>query len=617
MKKIFTLIIILLLSSCNNNDFKIIEKKISTWVVLTWSIDIDQNYIGYIEWKEMIDLSSEISWKLIDIYFEEWDFVKKWELIWKIDSWEAQIWYINSKNIINKLYSTKKSIIESYDEQIIIYELQLLKNNILNNWLKVWLKNNINIKNTELELAKIWINLSRSNFEQSLNILEINKSNIISNSKNSIVWAIILDTNIINFIDNILWITEKNKDKNDNFENYLSAKNSLYLKQAIEKFTNTNNKYLIYKKFYDNNIEWIEPDIDNILIGLDDWIILAEELNSVLNLVYKVLDNTIENVNFTKITIDNYKNTLLEFWNDIESSLINISWDYILWLKWSNQSIIDINELIKKETTLLKNKISYSEEKYNQLKIINDWIISDKWFENDVSIKNIDEVKINIELLKKQKKTKILEIESLIIKTNWERDSSLEIINNGNIISPIDGIILSKYFEIWQIILNWNPVVKIWNNSELVVKVWINNDLYKNISIWDKILLHIDWSNSDVFWYISKIYPFKDLYNKKHIVEISINNIDKKINIWSYVDVFFQNKTELKNLDTNLISNKSIVSKYMLPGVYVLKKWYAVFTYIDIIKQNELFSEIKWLNTGDIIIINWKENIWDWELLKK
>jgi hypothetical protein len=53
----------------------------------------------------------------------------------------------------------------------------------------------------------------------------------------------------------LLGITTENKNKNDAFESYLSAKNTSYLRDVEVKFLETNKMYLEYKSFYENEIE--------------------------------------------------------------------------------------------------------------------------------------------------------------------------------------------------------------------------------------------------------------------------------------------------------------------------------------------------------------------------
>ena len=59
-----------------------------------------------------------------------------------------------------------------------------------------------------------------------------------------------LDTNIINFVDELLWVTSSNKDKNDSFEDYLSIENKQKLNEAETSFLKSYDLYKKYKELY-------------------------------------------------------------------------------------------------------------------------------------------------------------------------------------------------------------------------------------------------------------------------------------------------------------------------------------------------------------------------------
>jgi hypothetical protein len=71
-----------------------------------------------------------------------------------------------------------------------------------------------------------------------------------------------------------------------------------------------------------------------------------------------------------------------------------------------------------------------------------------------------------------------------------------------------------------------------------------------------------------------------------------------------------------KNDDSIIIPNSAILSKYMIPQVFVLENWVAKLRDIQIIKQNDNFSQVIWVNVWEVIITEGKENIYDGEILK-
>ena len=617
MKKIIIFILILTfiisLSSCDDES-EIIEKKYySTWSVLTGSIDISNSYVWYVEWQEMVNLSTKVWWKITNIFVKQWDYVKSWDLLVKLDSLEAKVWYSTAESIVNTLYLMKESTALMFDQQILSMEAKVEQVKLWDEWMKIWLNDTISITNSQLETAKTWVDTARINLEHTKTILFTKEAHIYDNSKDAIVSAIILDTNIIKFVDVLLWMTSENRDKNDSYENFLSAKDSSYLKDAELKFNEANKLYLEYKSFYDEQIDWKSPDKETILIWLNDWEELAEELKSLLDSTYNVLDNTIDSIKLPQTSIDNYKNTIFTFWNNIEASLLTVSWEYILWLKWSRQGLDDFDKVSLMQIDLLEKQLLLAEKTLAQYEAMSKWQINEVETKSNITASQLDEILALLEWLKKQKETKLREIDAKINEAKWQRSSAWVMIDNWEIRAPISWIILSKMAEEGQVVWWWIPVLVISNKNNLELNILVTEDISKNIKLWEEVLLEIDWLDKNIFWKITNILSSKDLITKKIPVEISFENTDWEIKVWSYAKVIFTNKG---NGDNIIISNDAIISKFMIPWVYILSDWVVQFKNIEILKQNDSFSEVKWLDVWEIIIRDWKENIWDWEELK-
>lgn len=617
MKKIITLIfwliILILLNSCSSEEKEKTNKYYSTGSVFSGSISLENSYIWYIEWKEMLELSVKTWWKISHLYVKEWDFVKKGDLLAKVDSPEANVWYTTSESIIISLITMQKSTSKMFDGQISAMEAKIKQIKIWEEWINNGLEDSINIRNSQLEIAKTWVETIKTKLNHTKIVLETKENYIYENSKNAIVQAIILDTNIIKFIDELLGVTVENKDKNDSFEDYLSAKDARYLNEAKSQFIDLNKKYLEYKSFYDLNIEWKNPDREIILKWLKDGEELAESFKITLNVIYDVLDNSIENVNFSLDTINNYKNVISNFWNNMEANLLTVSWDYILWLKWSRQNLDNFQKEYSMEIDLIEKELILAKNTLSQYESIKKWEIREIETKKSIAISQFDEIESWILALKKQKETSLNEIQVKINEAVGQKKSALVMINNGELRSAIDWVVIWKMVEVWQVVWAWVTIFKIWNNNDLVLNINIAENIAKNIDLFEDVLLEIDWLNQQIKWKITNIYPSKNLVTKKIWIEISLKNIWNKIKIWSLTKVIFN--SNLNNKWT-IISNSAIVSEFMIPWVYVLKEWVVKFKNIEIIKQNNLFSEIIWLNIWEVIITEWKSNIWDWEILK-
>ena len=616
MKKIllilFILSTLLSLTSCNNKVEELPRKYYSTGSVFSGSINTQDSFVWYIEWKQTVNLAPKLGWRISDIYIKEGDYVKEGDILVKLDSLEAKVWYGTADSIINSLNSLKKSTAMMFDKQILAMEYKVEQAKIWEKWIKQWLGDKIIISNTQLETAKTWIETAKANLDHTKIVLETKKIHIYENLENAIVWSVILDTNIINYIDSLLWITEANKKKNDIFEDYLSAKNTIYLKEAENKFLEVNKLYLEYKLFYDNEIDWKKPSKETVLKWLNDWELLAWKLKSLLSSVYNVLDNSIENIYFSLETINNYKKTTSDFWNYIESSLLTVSWEYTLWLKWSRQSLDDFEKSSWMQINLLEKQLELAENTYAQYKAMTEWQITEVETEKEVTSSQLNEIIAWLSALKKQKETALKEIDTKISEAKWEQNSAWVMIEAWIIRSPINWIIISNNAKLWQVISSWMPILTVSNDDNLEINITVSDEQYNNIALWDLALLEVAWLDKQIFWKITNILSSRDLITKKIPIEISLENIWKKIKIWSYTKIIFNNSW---SNNWTIISNSAIISKFMIPWVYVLNNNIVEFKNIKILKQNDNFSEINWLNIWEIVIIDWKENIWDWEKL--
>jgi len=218
-----------------------------------------------------------------------------------------------------------------------------------------------------------------------------------------------------------------------------------------------------------------------------------------------------------------------------------------------------------------------------------------------------------IESLKKQKQAALEQIDLKISEALWEKESSSVMIDSWEIRSPISWIITLKMVEVWQVVWWWMPLFVVSDDKNLKLDISVNEEVLSNIVLWQDVLLEVDWFDKQVKSKVSMIYPSKDLITKSTKIEIAFENKDK-LKIGSYTKVYLSN---IINFDSILIPNNSIVSKFMIPWVYVLNnEWKVDFKNIEIIKANDKFSSISWLKVGDIIITEWKDNLYDGENIK-
>lgn len=628
MKKIiltlFSIIVITTLSSCEQEQ--VVNKYYKTQTVQTGSVNTNISYSSYTEGVTETLLSSKSWWKIISLLKNKWDRVNSWEKLAFLDSDEAKVWYQTSASVISSLNSLKSTISLSYDAQIEAKNQTLKKAENTVKWIETGKENTINTNTSEVQVyenklqeAEINLEFLKKNLTQTENVLEWKKEQIYKNAVNAITKALILDSSIINFTDELLWITPENKDKNDSFDDYLSAKNSKYLSESSELFSKTNASYLEYKIFYESYVENKDINNEKILEWLKMGKTLAWQFKELLKSIHEVLNNSIENVYLTQTEINAYSQKVYDFWNAIEASLITISWEYPTGLKGSLDSI-DILErssqkelvLLNEQITLWKKQIEIAKTNLDKIKNVNVSSIDSININKETWNINIAEIKAGIESLQKEKLSKLQEINIQIEQAIWNRNMGSVEIWNSEVISPFSWIVTEKLSDVWEVVASWTPIYKISNDDLIKLRVNLNRTIIQNLKYWDSISINIEWIDHSFTWTISNIPNTQDQESKNTEIEIIIDNEKNEIIVWSVAKIFINNSSK----SGIIIPNKAIISNFMIPAVMTVKNNITELKNIKILEQNDEFSLIEWLNLNDVIIIEGQENIWDWEELK-
>lgn len=636
MKKITLLIILFSISilSCSKEEISE-EKFFKTWAVQTWSILDEKSYVWYTDSFENVSLSTKVWWKIVSLDKKVWDRVKTQELLASLDWSEAKVWYSSSRDIISSLKELKNSTSISFDAQINAMEQKIKQAQtwvemaeIWANWATSWLSDTKNIVSNQLLTVQSQLNeaengleTAKIQYENTQNILDQKESDIYSNSKNAISNANILLWNAIDFLDNLFWVTESNKSKNDDFEDYLSAKNTSLKSKFEDDLENVIKDFKTLKNLPLTNNDEIKEALNQYNS------LFSNDIRSLLKLSFTMMENSVESSSLTSQSIQNYKTQIASFQSQNEQVILTVSGNYILWLKWSIDSINNFEKEKKSSLELLERQISQAEKQvetlkstYKQYSSVWDWQLTSVTTQTQVAQKqkelaknSLEEAKAWLSALVEQKNAALKQIDAQISEVEGWKDSNAVMIENWKIHSPIDWIITSKTWEVWQVVWAWMPVLVVSKDDKIKVVVSVWEELLNSIKVWDEVKLEIDWTSEIKTWTIKNILPTRDQITKKIWIEIEVSNEKQDIKIWSFSKVYFNVKEE--NIWT-IISNDAIVSNLMIPWVYVLENWKATFKNISIIKQNDNFSQIEWLNIWEIIITEWKENIYDWEILK-
>lgn len=620
MKKIVSMIILstFILTSCFGKwdwdlvkedvkkDFFLDIKKISDFDNIaslnkTWKIDSSQN----------ITLNTNANGRVKSILVKNWDNVIEWQLLAIL---EDNIWNynLNLEIAINALDASKNA-------------LEITKNNLLNsennlekaklNYDSTKLKldkaigdiernlNNLSIEDettsTSIEINKIDNSISRTKLEYDS--LVLSNTETLASFKRSLDKEIIVLNNYLNdiiyFSDEILWVTEFNKNKNNSYEIYLWAKNSsqkLQSEALLKDLINVRDTEIASLIIVINS----EDDYKKYIKKIEEIYTLVSEFLTSFDIT---LSNTIPNIwaiNETQIswfktqiswynsTYNSYKSSFLALSNSIYSFLETYK---------NNQS-----SLLKQIENLEKDKNIYLKS-LDLNKITSRSTLDEAISNRDLTLRNLDLLIKDAQVAIIDSQTRVRDAEIRVRDSEINYKKALKEEEKLFIKSPISWIIWEILIDRWQEIFSWTPVFNILSEWSKEVTISFNKDELDYISEWMKVYFNI--SNETFTWTIYSIAKNAD-NNLKYQAKVTIPK--DASNIWNILDLSIPITLQNKLLPVNSIKINSFwiwtinyYSTWSTIEKMDLKVWKVYGSEIEIIW--EIDNEIK-------VILNYVDN---------
>ena len=512
-KKIIALILLstVLFSSCwvpaktvNIDDFQ------KTYEIKKWIISSNEKYVWILQSQNEAMLWFKLPWRVQEINVKEGDFVKSWQVLAVLWWNEVKTQFSSAKDMISSLNSMYANTKSMFDAQISSMKSKIAQSKAWMDWMKTWLWNTQNITKEQLVTAekkvnqvKIWIETAKANLDNTKKVLSQKQETIYSNSKNAISKSQILLWNYLLFVDNLFWISEANKDKNDTFEGNLSAKDTTIKNDVKYRWRTTNQKFLDWKVESDQILEDMKNSEDvikdeDLKKRIYDNLQKAKEIlvdsRWVADKVWLALDNSATSSSFTQTTINTYKQQNTTYQNNIEWAMITAQWNYLMWVKWSIQAIDWFSrestmqlKLLQKQVDLAVAWYETANQTYIQYKAMSNWQIDEVKTKFEVSKRQYDEAISWLQALKEQKKTQLSQISSQINQVKWNKNLAAVNLWNIKLFAPYDWVITKKMWNVWQIVWAWMPVFKIVDPKKLKWIFYMPVEDVKNVKIWQKL----------------------------------------------------------------------------------------------------------------------------------
>lgn len=659
MKKIITLLVLVnfILVSCWKTEEVVVDEvkpkfvKSQTVTEKWFSEDLK------LAWKvvalQETTISPLSSWVVNSVNVNVWDKVKSWDILATIDT-RSNLTNINLNNAVNtynntvSVYnSTKESLEKSLDTAKLQYDNAIIsRDNIYSSTQKqlelaqaqlesvITQKDNTSktvsssvalaqesLKNAELNLENF-----EKNYNETLNTLNIKKTSLIENLSVSMDNSIAINDWALNLIDNILWVTDLNKNQNDAFEIYISAKNTLLKTQAESIFKEANILFESFKSKYNSSLS-----NEEILALYSDNLKLNDKMVNLFEKMIAVLDNSTVWWTFTDSTLATYKTSVRTYQTQV------------LWLKstlvWLNNSLKDVDNSISSTKTSLDTQKATLLQSINIAKATlentkastNSSIDSISSTENTTKIQlesTIESIKSSrdsvdnavkiaqnqYESAKANYNSQLSSIKSQLDNASWQKNSLNQQLDNSQIRAPFDWVIVSKNIEIWSSVSQQSPAFSIASSTQKIIKMDINSDNVKYLQVWKEVKLSKNSYTSTGT--ISLVWASADPNTKMFKIEITFSNKDfnENISLWDFVDVYVQKELWGEKFITVPFSSIMVWSNDSY-SIYVIWKGNLVEERkVSIWSSNSTEVIItSWLNIWDKVITSWALNISVWD----
>ncbi|EKE28752.1 MAG: Efflux transporter, RND family, MFP subunit [uncultured bacterium (gcode 4)] len=291
-----------------------IQEQFKTYTVSRKTITSSLTSDWKVLYKEQYDLNFPISWTLSNIYKKEWEDIKKWDLIAKLDDTylkinldKARIAVTNAQASLNAKLASKWQA-----SDINVSEAQLESS-------KTALETNIAQWQLEVKAAEDNLTSTKKDLENAISNLEIIRSQENLNIKNSQERALIeadaimpLLDKFLNETDVILGVSDANRSLNNAYEIFLWAKNPQTYLDAVKSY---NQAAISFKAFNDSwRIFKANPDYEKIWDYIQNISLVGNQTNQALNDTVEVLKFSLPSSAFLQTSIDsnivNLKNNI-------------------------------------------------------------------------------------------------------------------------------------------------------------------------------------------------------------------------------------------------------------------------------------------------------------------
>ncbi len=483
------------------------------------------------------------------------------------------------------LESMRNTTITNFDSQIADLKEQITiteKNIDLTKKSSSLSKNDLNkqVKTLEdtLKSLETTLELTNKSKQDALNQIDISRTSLYTNLKS--IW----NDNLLK-IDEIFWYTEENKDLNNAYEDFLSAKNIDLLNTLKSEFFSVNNRFTDIANLSDSEISTLLGDL--VQLDID---------------ARTAMKNSVANVYLPQTQIDSLYTMFLTYWNTLAD--IKNSWDSLDNSRSTTITTFD-TQIASLQNQIDTTKTSLDNLKTNKIGSVDVWL--------DLQLSTLDSalktLNTNLKNLISTKESQVLSLDNQILQVKQSIDSLNTSLSARNIYANIEWTIKQKNTSLWNNVWVNTPLCQIYPNTESTkIKIYSPVEL----NVWDKLVF--DFSNESYEVMIENVLVYKDPITQNYIYESNyLNNSDLfkdgEILTLKFTDTNNDESVVENEIENNIVNDTT----NNIPVWYVINKinwnFLKVNTATWVVTKKVTLWPINWNSVEILDWLNWIKEI--------
>ncbi|MFK7780559.1 MAG: efflux RND transporter periplasmic adaptor subunit [Candidatus Gracilibacteria bacterium] len=541
---------------------------------LTIELGDIQNSIEVVGDAELVDeqsLSFNQAGTITTVNFKAGDTIRKGETIAEIDNSDAYDSIENAKISLQNAQISLKQLYEDVDESKIIQAKNTIttsENSLENSKvefknIKITQENSLNKLLEDIETSKKELANLIKEKENSLSDTTLNKNKTIISIEDDFRTNLDEIEKIIKESDYIMGVTIENKDENDDFENYLGAKNTTIKNDAKKSLLESINLYNSLKVSLENYYNsGGKEKIEGIL---NEYLVIFNKLYETTDYIYKTAEVSIISIgSLTQSEIDSMKNTMSTYRSSSLNKVSSIKSSINTLNTLTDTELLgDSNEItIEKQAISIKNSIKSYDETVSNYKLT----IEEKQQSIENKVVSLDVAKLNLEeLIEGPTDDNITKANNTIKQANIKLSSAYESLEDYMLQAPFDGVIRKiDYMPGDNLTNDTDKYVYIENPNLLEISVMLDQIDIVTVELGQEAIVTFDtYSTIPVKAKISSIdtTPIQSSGVVSYEVKLVLDdpNFDKKIlsGMTSNVEIIIESKENILVIKTSALVEKN------------------------------------------------------------